>query len=424
MAFLKVLRTRHLAILWLSQVLSAMGDYLYEIAVLWIAVKSVGSGAGIVAAAEAGSMLIFGLLGGVYADRWDRQKVMVVADTVRAIAVSVLPILALHGLLQLWHLVIVAIIIGSLSSLFDPALQACLPVLTPDMQTLQATNGLMDTTRRLARILGPGTAGLLIALLPLPHFFTLDAVSFGLSALAVLSLGRHYLWKPAPNETLQRGVRGILAEIAGAMRLVHNHRPLAWAIGANSFINFLWSAAFTVGVPLFTYRVLGANVGAYGLIVGAYGVGNVISNVVIGSLTIRHRVATIFVGKVILGGGFLLLAFAHSLWVALLGSALAAVGGPMGDIMTIVIMQTDLPANQLGKVFSLRMILASAGGSLGLLFAVPLFALLSVPVAIALRVCELLLGEPPLQKESESFRGMRSEMSSGSGNLRGPSAMD
>jgi MFS transporter, DHA3 family, macrolide efflux protein len=384
MAFLKVLRMRHLAILWLSQVLSAMGDYLYEIAVLWIAVKSVGSGAGVVAASEAGSMLIFGLLGGVYADRWDRQKVMVVADVLRAIAVSVLPILALSGMLQLWHLVIVAIIIGSLSSLFDPALQASLPALTTDIQTLQATNGLMDTTRRLARILGPGTAGLLIALLPLPHFFTLDAVSFGISALAVLSLGRHYLWKAAPSETIQRGVRGILAEIGGALRLVHNHRPLAWAIGANGFINFLWSAAFTVGVPLFTYRVLGDNVGAYGLIVGAYGVGNVLSNIVIGSLTIRHRVATIFAGKVILGGGFLLMAFAHTLWVALLGSALAAVGGPMGDIMTIVIMQTDLPANQLGKVFSLRMILASAGGSLGLLFAVPLFAFLSVPVAIAL----------------------------------------
>ena len=384
MAFLKVLRMRHLAILWLSQVLSAMGDYLYDIAVLWIAVKSVGSGAGIVAAAEAGSMLIFGLLGGVYADRWDRQRVMVVADILRAIAVSVLPILALSGLLQLWHLVIVAIIIGSLSSLFDPALQASLPVLTTDTQTLQATNGLMDTTRRLARILGPGTAGLLIALLPLPHFFTLDAVSFGISAAVVLSLGRHYVWKPLPGETVQRGVRGILAEIGGAMRLVHKHRPLAWAIGVNGLISFLWGSAFIVGVPLLTYRVLGDNVGAYGFIVGAYGVGNVISNVVIGSLTIRHRVATIFAGKVILGGGFLLVAFAHTLWAALLGSALAAVGGPMGDVMTITIMQTDLPANQIGKVFSLRMILESAGGSLGLLFAVPLFALLSVPIAIAL----------------------------------------
>ncbi len=64
MNFLKVLRQRHLAILWSSQVLSAIGDYLYSIAVIWIAVKVAGSAAGIVAAAQAGAALLFGLLGG------------------------------------------------------------------------------------------------------------------------------------------------------------------------------------------------------------------------------------------------------------------------------------------------------------------------------------------------------------------------
>ena len=383
MAFLKVLRMRSIAILWLSQVLSAMGDYLYDIAVMWIAVKAVGSGAGIVAAAEYSSMLIFGLLGGVYADRWNRRRVMMSVDILRTIAVAILPVLALSGVLQLWHLVVVAVIVGSLGALFDPALQASLPVLVNDAQTLQATNGLMDTTRRLARIFGPGMAGVLIAVMPLPHFFTLDAVSFAISALAVLSLGRHYAWKPVQSESIQRGIRGILAEIGSAMRLVHHHRPLAWALGANGINSLLWRAAFTVGVPLLTYRVLGANVGAYGLIIGAYGVGNVLSNIVISSLTVRHRVALLFAGKMVLGGGFLILAFAHTLWMALFGSALGAVGGPMSDIMTITIMQTDLPSNQLGKVFSLRMILENAGGSLGLLLAVPLFVLFSVPVAIA-----------------------------------------
>src|SRR6266699_1630514 len=69
MGFLKVLRLRHLAILWLSQVLSAIGDRFYVIAVTWMAVKIAGSAAGIVVAAEAGSMLLFGLPGGVYAER-------------------------------------------------------------------------------------------------------------------------------------------------------------------------------------------------------------------------------------------------------------------------------------------------------------------------------------------------------------------
>jgi DHA3 family macrolide efflux protein-like MFS transporter len=106
-------------------------------------------------------------------------------------------------------------------------------------------------------------------------------------------------------------------------------------------------------------------------------------------MTIHHRVATIFVGKVLLGIGFVVLAFSHVLWMALLGSAFAAIGGPMGDIMSLLMIQTDLPSNQVGKVYSLRMILESAGSSLGLVLAAPLFAFLSISMAIT--VCALLM---------------------------------
>lgn len=383
MGFLKVLRLPHLAILWVSQVLSAMGDFFYLIAVMWIAVKVAGSAAGIVAAAEAGSMLLFGLLGGVYADRWNRRTTMIVVDMLRTLAVGVLPVLVLTGTLQLWHLVVVAVVVGSLSALFDPALQASLPALTGNSQILQATNGLMDVTRRLARALSPSLAGLLIIFLPLAHFFTLDAISFAISALAVFSLGRHFAWKPERSQETTRGVKGIAREIGGALRLIRTHSSLTWIFGSYAFINMVWSMGFTIGVPLLAARVLGGNIGAYGLIVGAYGVGNVVSNLVIGSLTIHRRVLTIFTGKLVLGAGFFLLAFAPALPVALIGSALAAIGGPMGDIMLLTMIQTDLPSNQIGKVYSLLMILQSAGASIGLLLAVPLFTLVSVPIGIA-----------------------------------------
>jgi MFS family permease len=179
-------------------------------------------------------------------------------------------------------------------------------------------------------------------------------------------------------------VKGVLREIGGAMGLIRAHRSLAWIFGSYGFINIVWSMGFTVGVPLLAARVLGGNIGAYGLIVGAYGVGNVVSNLVIGSLTIHRKVLTIFTGKLVLGAGFFLLAFAPSLPVALIGSALAAVGGPMGDIMLLTMIQTDLPSNQIGKVYSLLMILQSAGASIGLLLAVPLFTLINVPIGIAL----------------------------------------
>lgn len=389
MAFLKVLRVRHLALLWVSQVLSAMGDYFYEIAVMWIAIKMVGGAAGIVVVAETGSGLLFGLLGGVYADRWNRRTTMVVVDVLRALAVATLPFVALAGKLPLWYLVIVAVIVGSLGALFDPALQASLPALTGDAQTLQATNGLMDVTRRLARMLGPSLAGVLIAFIPLTHFFTLDAISFGISALTVFSLGRRYAWKALRGEhgdeiSPTRGISGIMKEIGGAFWLVQRHTLLLWAIMANGLAAVVWGMAFIVGVPLLAANALKGGVGAYGLIVGAYGVGNVACNLVVGSLRIRRRGLTIFLGKLILGIGFLLLANSVNLWMALLCAAFAAIGGPMGDIISVTMIQTDLPSNQIGKVFSLFMMVESAGLSLGLILAAPLYALLNVRMVIDL----------------------------------------
>lgn len=391
MSFLKALRLPHIALLWSSQVLSSIGDYFYIIAVMWIAVKTSGSDAGFVAGAEAIPAFAFGLLGGVYADRWNRRSIMVSVDVARALAVAVLAVLALTGRLQFWHLIVVAVLIGSLVALFDPALQASLPVLTGDTRTLQATNGLMDITRRLARILGPSLAGLLLVFFPLAHLFTLDAASFVISALAVLALGSRFAWQPVRAESHQRdrGVKGIVQEVIGGMRLVSAHKPLLWSLLATGISNFVWGAAFIVGLPLLVARGLGSSVGAYGLIVGAYGVGNVLSNLVVGSLNIERRVLAVFLGKGILGAGFLLLAFSTSVPMALFACALAAIGGPLGDIMTLTMLQSELPSDQLGKAYSLRMILEIMGSSLGSLVAVPLFSVVSVPLGIAL--CSVLL---------------------------------
>lgn len=381
---LRVLRRPQLALLWSSQVLSAMGDYLYTIAVLWMAVRVGGSQAGLVAAAEWGAALAFGLLGGVYADRWNRRTVMIWTDVLRGVVVLALPVLAHFQALHIWQFVIVAILLGSVGTLFDPALQASLPALVGETDTLRAANGLMDLTRRLARAIGPSTAGLLILFLPLEQFFTLDAISFGLSAVAVLALGSRYAWKPERAAGAHRGPRGIVADIAGAVRLVVGRRALTWMLAALGIINGLWSVAFTLGTPLLAQQALHEGVGAYGLIVGAYGVGNAVANLIIGSLPGRRPVISFFSGKLVLGAGFLLVASAPVLWVALLGAAIAAIGGPMGDIPLATLLQTDLPAGQLGKVFSLRATLSSAGVFLGTLIAVPLFAHVDVRVGIAL----------------------------------------
>lgn len=387
--FFRVLRQKLWAVLWTSQVLSAIGDNLYLIALMWIAVRLAGSEAGLIAAAESGSMLVFAVFGGVYVDRWDRRHTMIGADLIRAVAVATLPVAAHFGGIKLWQLAAVAVVLGGFNTLFNPALQASLPDLAGDTQTLQAVNGLMEITRRLAKAVGPSLAGLLLAIIPISQFFSVDAVSFGISALAVLSLGTKHQWKIRSVSLRRPGARGFLDDVGAAAKSLRDHKVLSWSISLHALTNLVWGLAFTVGVPLMTERVLHSGAATYGLIVGAYGVGNVLSNIVVGSITIRRRVPWLFVGNVVLGIGFIVLAGAPGLLVAMFGSALAAVGGPMSDLVELVMIQTELPPDRIGKVFSLKMLIQNGGYALGLALAGPVFAVTGIRMGIF--ICALIM---------------------------------
>jgi len=389
MQFLKVLRYPQLALLWSSQVLSSIGDFFYAIAVMWFAIRIAGSTGVMVSAVEAGAALVFGLLGGVYADRWNRRTIMLTVDILRACVVGSLPVLAFFGQLQLWHMLVVALLVGSLGSLFDPALQASLPTLAQDTRTLQAANGLMDVTRRLARALGPSLAGPLLVVLPLQHFFTLDAVSFLISAGAIFLIGRHLSPSEYTSKRRHDGVVGILTDLKDGFQQIRRHPYLPGIFVAVFVIAVTWTIAFTAGIPLYAERYLNSGPGAYGLIVGAYGVGNVISNFVMGSIKLRRPLAAIMLGRVIVGLGFLLMVCAPSLPIALLGSACAALGGPLDDIPLMLIIQTEIPPHHIGKVYSTYSTISMSAMALGGLIAASLYQYVSVPIGIVL--CALLI---------------------------------
>lgn len=382
---LGALRIPHLAKLWASQVFSAMGDHLYTIAVAWLAAEAVGNRAGLVVGAGAASALAFGLLGGVYADRWDRRKTMVAVDLLRAAAVTTVPVAAHLGDLSMWHLGAVAAVIAGLDAFFDPALVASLPALVgDDPGTLRAANALMDGTRRLARVFAPSLAGLLVAALPIAHFFTLDALSFGISAAAILSLGGRFRWKPSqPEGAAVAGTRGVLAEIVGALRVVGASRVLVWAFVGAGLVGAAFGAVITVGAALLASRAFGGSVGAYGLIVGAYGLGNVLANLVVGSATVRRPAVTLFLGMVLLGAGFLVLSGAPAAWIAMAGAAVAAVGGSMRTLVLLTMIQGDLPRDQVGKAYGLHETVHNACNALGLVLTGPLFALLGLRTGMA-----------------------------------------
>ncbi|MEM7118571.1 MAG: MFS transporter [Chloroflexota bacterium] len=379
-----VLRQRHIRLLWLGQLLSAFGDRFFEIAVVWLSVQIIGSEAGFVLAAGSIARLICGLLGGVYADRWDRQKVMIAVDILRTLTILSLPLAALIGEITLVQLAIVAAIEAGLSGFFDPALQASLPTLADNTQTLQASNALLDVTSRMARIFAPGLAGLLTTFVPLEHFFSIDAVTFAVSAVALFAIGRDFAWRPEQDVAAKRGLRAIFDDVWSAMQLVRQNRAVFWSLLSYVPANVAWSAIFMVGLALLADEVLNEGVQGFSFLITGYGIGSVLSNIVVGGMQVKNRPRFLFAGVVIFGLGLLLLGLTSSFTLALGCMFIASLGTPMSDLLIVLMIQEEFPANQVGKVYSLRLTISSLGFSAGLLLAAPLFQWVSISLGILL----------------------------------------
>jgi MFS family permease len=372
---------RPLLTLWIGQLLSGLGDRLHVVALMWIAVDAVGARAGWVLAAGATARLAFGLAGGVYADRWDRRRVMVVCDLFRAVAVASLAAAALAGPPELLHLAAVSAVLGVLDCFFGPALQASLPALTDGPESLQRANAWLNMTPRLAAAVGPALTGPLLLLLPFAQFFALDAVTFVASALAILWLGAGAHWKTAAAAGAGTA-RAFWPEIRESLRLVAAHRSLAWGLALIGVWNLASPTAMLVGLPLLARQSFAGDAAIYGLLVAAYGVGNVVSNLLLVRIAVRRLSSVLFAGGLIWGLGMLGACLAPTLPLALASLAVAALGGPMTDLMLLNLIQTDFP-DQIGKTFSLRMTVSRSCNALGLLLAAPLIGALGVTDGIA-----------------------------------------
>jgi MFS family permease len=373
--YVAALKEPPLTALWLSQVLSGIGDQLYMLAAMWIAVERFGSQAGYVAAAIGVGRITFGLFGGVIADRHSRKQILVLSDLIRFFAVLPLPIIASRGSIEIWHLVVTGAIMGSMGAFFDPALQSALPSITTSQMALEAMTGLMDLTQRLARALGPGLTGLLVAVMPITQFFTIESISFLISALTILAIGARLTWNrdqakvPIGHYSLQR----VMRDLADGFKAAGDNRALCYCLFNLIVQAGLWGIAFTVGIPILVKQVYSDNVANYGYLVAAYGVGSVLGNVLCANLHVRSTWFNVFAADAICGIGFVLLAFSHNIQFAELCAVIAAIGGAAGDLLMLNVILKEVRGGVLGKIMSLRMMVLGGGHALGLMVAAPVF---------------------------------------------------
>src|SRR3990170_6778750 len=179
-----VFRNRNFSLMWSGQLVSTIGTALTSLAASIYVFRLTDSAlsVGLMLMATAAPSLLVGLFAGVFVDRYDRKKIMITADLIRALLVVLIPFLVPINIIWLYIIVMLTSAIGQF---FDPAHESVLPEVASD-EELAYANSLMAISSFGSTAIGFAASGLIASRFPIEWAFYIDALTFALSAVCIL----------------------------------------------------------------------------------------------------------------------------------------------------------------------------------------------------------------------------------------------
>lgn len=304
--------------LLLSELVSATGTAMTALAIPWFVLLTTGSVArmGIVYAAELAPIALLGVPSGLYVKRLGVRRVMLISDALRAPLIALIPVLHSAGVLSFPVLLVIVAVSGVLTSPYMSAQQLALPELVgEDEQLMTSAGGLLAGANRVATLIGPALAGVLIGTIGVTSLLWIDAATFVFSCCMLLTLPRPAadLSAGALSQGFWTGARAVLGQ-----RLLLSVTATALVFGF--FFPFVIAA-----LPYMADVRFGHNPHVAGLLLAAWGAGGIAGAVLTGPFAAK-------VTPMRLGAGAAL-AMAAALWLlpwrepaVLIGLALVLAG--------------------------------------------------------------------------------------------------
>ncbi|WP_433270195.1 MFS transporter [Actinosynnema sp. CS-041913] len=262
---------RDFRLLWLGDTISQFGSTIGRTVLPLLAAGTLAATPfqmGLLTAANTAAFLLIGLPAGVWVDRLRRRPVMLTADFVRAALMLSIPVAWWLGTLTFAHLVVVALLVGAATVMFDIAYQSYLPALVGRDQLVEG-NSKLTASQSVAEVSGPAAAGGIAQTLGAANGILATGVGYLCSALFLLRIRTE---EPAPRAAEKPG---LVSEIAEGLRFVFGNRSLRAIIGTTGTSNFFDGIGMAVMV-LFLARGLGLSDGVIGLLFSAAGAGGVL----------------------------------------------------------------------------------------------------------------------------------------------------
>jgi predicted MFS family arabinose efflux permease len=341
-----------------SELVSMTGIQLSAVAIPWFVLRSTGSAGdmGLVMCAEWAGIMVTGVAGAGWADRFGPRRTMLGADLLCAPLLALVPLLHWAHFLPLPLLMAVMFIVGGCTAPYLTSQQLILSSLGGDDRLLSRANAALQSATRLATLIGPATAGVLVSTVGAPAVLLLNSATFALSAGIV--------WRCLPADTARRP-RNRRPALRAGVRVLFTDRLLgAWSLGL-ALSETAWQALFALLPVLALVRYHG-DPSVVGVLVAAFGGGAIAGTLLLSPalrVTSARRLAV--AGRVALGAAFAVLLVPLSLG-QLIG-CLAVVGllNGLSSAPLVSVRLTRIPVATQSETLTVATAAALSGGALG-----------------------------------------------------------
>jgi MFS transporter, DHA3 family, macrolide efflux protein len=359
--------------IWTGQLFSLLGSSLVQFALIWYLTKTTGSAAVLAGATIAAILpeIFLGPFAGALVDRWNRRLVMILADGAIALCTAGLVALFYFNVVQIWQIYLLLFLRSLGSSFHWPAMQASTSLLVPE-EHLARVAGLNQSVRGIINIAAPPLGALMMDILPMYSVLMVDIVTAFLAILPLL-----FVTIPQPRGTTTTPLtspRQLWGEVLEGARFLRGWKGAMALVFIATFINFLLAPSDTL-LPLLVRNHFNGGAWQLSFIASAMGIGIVVGGLILGVWGgFKKKVLTTLMGIIGIGIGVLLLGFTPAALLplgifaaAFMGAMLPIANGPLHALM-----QSKVPHEMQGRVFTLINSLATAMVPISMLVAAPL----------------------------------------------------
>lgn len=360
--------------LWAGQLVSLFGDFLAIFAVLSFATFNLHATATQITYITVSFLVpfaFFGPVAGVFVDRWDLKRTMIISDLIRA-ALVVLLIRAPN----IYAIYAVLMTMSFVSTFFVPAQSVTVRTLVPP-NGLMSANAMMQQAMQVIRIITPALAGALVGWFGAYICYLIDGASFMFSALMIAPLVINRVTIPAAADK-KASVGSIVSEFGAGMKFILTHTNISFVILALTAGMFAISC-FGPLVAVFVRDNLKANEVVFGIVNSLIGVGMILCTIVIGKFAqSRSKSKMVIEGLLVIGISVAVMASFANIPMSAVGMFGIGVGSGLIMIPSMTLIQSETPMEMVGRVSSSVWSLLSIAQVVGLVFSGSLAAKLGV----------------------------------------------